>query len=158
MPTRFTRRIRRTRQGDFELRLPPEEREVLRSLPGQMREALELGNNDPAVARLNPSACLDDSEVDAEYQQLMGDDLSRGRLQALDVFEKSIDEQRLDEDQAAAWMRAINDVRLLLGTRLDVTEDPNERQVAADDPRASAFALYDYLSMLTQELVEAFET
>src|SRR5436190_21518897 len=69
MPIRFTRRIRRTRQGEFEVRLPPEEREVLRSLPGQMRDALELGNNDPAVARLNPSACLDDSEVDAEYRQ-----------------------------------------------------------------------------------------
>jgi hypothetical protein len=154
---RFTRRIRRTRQGDFEIKLPAEEREVLRSLPGQMRNALELGDDDPAVARLNPSACLDDAEVDAEYRSLMGDDLAKGRLQALDTFEKSIDESRLDEEQANAWMRAINDVRLLLGTRLDVTEDPADRDVNADDPRAGAFALYDYLSLLTQELVEALE-
>ena len=132
---RFTRRIRRTRSGDFELRLSPEERDVLRGLPEQMREAMELGDTDPAVARLNPSACLDDAEVDAEYRQLMGNDLNEGRLQALDVLEGSVDDVRLDEDQALAWMGAINDLRLVLGTRLDVTEDPIDRQVAPDDPR-----------------------
>jgi hypothetical protein len=154
---RFQRRIKRNRSGEFELRLPPEEREVLRSLPGQMRDALELGNADPAVARLNPSACPDDEKVDEEYRELMGEQLNEGRLQALATLEESVDEGRLDEEQAMAWMRAINDVRLLLGTRLDVSEDPNDRKVAADDPRASAFALYDYLSLLTQELVEALE-
>jgi hypothetical protein len=155
---RFTRRIKRTRSGVFELRLSPEERDVLRGLPAQMRDALELGNNDPAVARLNPSACLDDAEVDAEYQQMMAGDLNTGRLQALDAFEATVDATRLDEDEALAWMRAINDVRLLLGTRLDVSEDPGKRDVDADDPRAPGFALYDYLSLLTQELVEALDT
>ncbi len=154
---RFNRRIRRTRSGQFELRLPPEEREVLRGLPAQMRDALELGDADPAVARLNPSACPDDDQVDQEYRELMGDQLTEGRLEALAMLEKSVDEPRLDEEQALAWMRAINDLRLLLGTRLDVTEDPADRRVADDDPRASAFALYDYLSLLTQELVEALE-
>jgi hypothetical protein len=154
---KFSRRIRRTRSGDFELRLSSEEREVLRSLPAQMREALELGDTDPAVARLNPSACLDDAEVDAEYRQLMGNELNDGRLKALEVLEGSVDSPQLDEAQALAWMRAINDVRLLLGTRLDVTEDPLDRTVSPRDPRAPAFALYDYLSLLTQELVEALE-
>jgi hypothetical protein len=55
-------------------------------------------------------------------------------------------------------MRAINDVRLLLGTRLDVSEAPGQRHVDPDDPRAPGFALYDYLSLLTQELVEALES
>jgi hypothetical protein len=156
--TRFTRRIKRTRSGALELKLPPEEREVLRGLPAQMRDALALGNNDPAVARLNPSACLDDAEVDAEFHRLMDEDLNDGRLVALETFEKSVDNARLDEQEAMAWMRAINDVRLLLGTRLDVSEDSNERRVSPDDPRAPGFALYDYLSLLTQELVEALST
>jgi hypothetical protein len=155
---RFTRRIKRTRSGALELKLSPEEREVLRGLPAQMRDALALGNNDPAVARLNPSACLDDAEVDAEFHRLMDEDLNAGRLAALETFEKSVDNARLDEEEAMAWMRAINDVRLLLGTRLDVSEDSNERQVSPDDPRAPGFALYDYLSLLTQELVEALST
>ncbi|MBV8303996.1 MAG: DUF2017 family protein [Acidimicrobiia bacterium] len=152
---RFTRRIRRTRSGQYELRLSTEEREVLRGLPAQMRDALALGTDDPAVARLNPSACLDDAEVDAEYHRMMDDDLNAGRLEALEAFEKTVDNARLDEEEALAWMRAINDTRLLLGTRLDVSEDPGQRQVAPDDPRAPGFALYDYLSLLTQELVEA---
>jgi hypothetical protein len=154
---RFNRRIRRTRSGDFELRISAEERDVLRGLPAQMRDAMELGDSDPAVARLNPSACPDDAEVDAEFRRLLGDDLMKGRLEALAALEDTVDSPRLDEAQALAWMRAINDVRLLLGTRLDVSEDPVDRQVSPDDPRASAFALYDYLSLLTQELVEALE-
>src|SRR3954470_10829118 len=154
---RFNRRIRRTRSGEFALRLPAEEREVLRGLPAQMRDAMELGDADPAVARLNPSACPDDEEIDKEYRELMGSQLNDGRLQALATLEESVDEARLDEDQAMAWMRAINDVRILLGTRLDVSEDPADRRVPDDDPRAGAFALYDYLSLLTQELVEALE-
>ena len=152
---RFTRRIKRTRSGQYEVRLSADEREVLRGLPAQMRDALALGRGDPAVARLNPSACLDDAEVDAEFHRLMDDDLDAGRLEALAAFEKTVDNERLDEEEALAWMRAINDTRLLLGTRLDVGEDPDQRRVAPDDPRAPSFALYDYLSMLTQELVEA---
>ncbi len=152
------RRIKRTRTGAFEIRIPPEEREVLRGLPAQMRDALALGKNDPAVARLNPSACLDDEEVDAEFHRLMDDDLNAGRLEALEQFEQTVDAPRLDEEQALAWMRAINDLRLLLGTRLDVTEDLADRRVPPDDPRVGAFALYDYLSLLTQELVEALDT
>jgi hypothetical protein len=154
---RFTRRIKRTRGGQFEVRLSAEEREVLRGLPAQMRDALALGRDDPAVARLNPSACLDDAEIDAEFHRLMDDDLNAGRLDALAAFETTVDNTRLDEEEALAWLRAVNDLRLLLGTRLDVSEDAAERQVADDDPRAPGFALYDYLSLLTQELVEALD-
>ena len=155
---RFTRRIKRTRSGQFEIRLSAEEREVLRGLPSQMRDALALGKDDPAVARLNPQACLDDTEVDAEFHRLTDDGLNAGRLEALAAFENTVDNTKLDEEQALAWMRAINDLRLLLGTRLDVSEDPAQRRVAANDPRAPGFALYDYLSLLTQELVEALDT
>ena len=152
------RRIERTRTGKIKLHLPVEEREVLRGLPTQMRDALQLGRADPAVARLNPSACLDDEEVDAEFHRLMDDDLDAGRLEALETFEKTLDNARLDQQEALAWMRAVNDVRLLLGTRLDVSEDPIDRMVAPDDPRAPGFALYAYLSMLMEELVEALDT
>jgi len=155
---RFTRRIKRTRSGQFELKLSADEREVLRGLPTQMRDALQLGKNDPAVARLNPQACLDDEEVDAEFHRLMDGDLNDGRLAALAVFENTVDSARLDEEEAMAWLRAVNDVRLLLGTRLDVSEDPAQRKVSPDDPRAPGFALYDYLSLLTQELVEALDS
>ena len=149
--------MRRTRQGDFELRLAADERDVLRSLPGQIRDVLasSSGLDDPAIARLNPTAYPDDPEFDAEYRRLMSEDLDAGRLAALQTLGDSVDARRLDEPQALAWLRALNDMRLLVGTRLDVSEDPDERRVAADDPRAPALALYDYLSLLEQDLVEA---
>ena len=154
------RRIRRNRRGIFELRLPAEERELLRSLPANVREAFDgmdprQPGDDPAVARLFPGAYLDDPEHDAEFRRLMHDDLAAGRKQALDVFESGIDAEQLDETQALAWLRAINDIRLLLGTRLDVTEDELSRRVEPGDPRASALALYGYLSWLEEQLVEA---
>ena len=155
---KFQRRVRRTRQGEFEIRLSTEERDVLRSVPAQVRDALTTGDKaDPAVARLHPTAYPDDPDLDNEYQLLMGEDLDEGRLNALQTFEDSVDATVLEEAQALAWLRAVNDTRLLLGTRLEVSEDPAERRVAPDDPRAPAVALYDYLSMLAEELVEALD-
>jgi len=153
----WRRSIRRTRQGDFEVRLSDEERELLRSIPAQMREALASDPTDPALARLFPTAYPEDAERDAEYRRLMGDELAAGRLEALDTLEASIDARRLDHDQALAWTRAINDVRLLLGTRLDVTEDQTSQQLRPDDPKAPALAMYHYLSFLEEQLVEALD-
>jgi hypothetical protein len=154
----WRRSIRRTRQGDFEVRLSDEERELLRSIPPQMREALASDPTDPALARLFPVAYPEDAELDAEYRRLMGDELASGRLEALDTLEASIDADRLDHEQALAWTRAINDVRLMLGTRLDVTEENASQQLDPDDPRAPALALYHYLSYLEEQLVEALDS
>jgi hypothetical protein len=52
-------------------------------------------------------------------------------------------------------MGALNDLRLVLGTRLEVSEDMDEEPFAPDDPRASAFAVYRYLSELQWMVVEA---
>ena len=53
------RRIRRIGRDEFELRLPDEERAVLRTLPAQLRALLSDApspDDDPAVARLFPPA------------------------------------------------------------------------------------------------------
>ena len=63
-------------------------------------------------------------------------------------------EIRLDPDQADAWLRAINDVRLALGTALDVTEDmPDE--LPDDDPRSSHLGVYHWLTWVQESLVNA---
>ncbi|MGH9226356.1 MAG: DUF2017 family protein [Acidimicrobiales bacterium] len=150
----FGRRIRRLRKGGVELRLPEDERELLRSLAPQMREMFE-DTEDPAVARLFPVAYPDDEERQKEYRLLAGGELLDSHLAALAALESSADAERLDDEQAHAWMRALNEVRLVLGTRLDVTEEGDERPTDGDDPRVPAFAAYDYLSSLQGELVEA---
>ncbi len=149
------RRIRRTRRGEFEIRLPEAERQVLASLVSQLRELLVMGG-DPSLRRLNPTAYPDDAERDAEYQRLVGDELLRRRLEALDVVEETLGAERLDEERLVVWMGAINDLRLVLGTRLDVSEE-TELAVDADDPDGPLLAVYVYLGWLLEQVVAALD-
>lgn len=145
--------MHRTRGGRFRLRLTDEEREVLRTLPGQLREILDT--DDPSLRRLHPPAYQDDPEREAEYRRLVRDDLLRQRLQALEVMEATIDAGTLDREQMTAWLGAINDLRLVLGTRLEVTEEMYEEGIPPEDPRAASFALYQYLGWLEEQVVAA---
>jgi hypothetical protein len=63
-------------------------------------------------------------------------------------------EIRLTDEQAAAWLSALNDVRLALGTALDVTEDmPDE--LPADDPREPHLNVYHWLTWVQESLIQA---
>lgn len=146
-------RIERTRQGDYRLRLTRHERDALRSLPAQLREL--LSTDDASLVRLFPPAYADDPASNVEYEQLTRDSLLADRLQALRVMEATVDADRLTEEQLNGWMGALNDLRLVLGTRLDVSEDVYERELDPDDPRAPELALYAYLSWLLEQAVAA---
>lgn len=148
------RRIKRSRRGGVELRLPDEEREFLRTLAPDMRELLGTPD-DPAVGRLFPPAYTDDDDHQTAYRLLAGTELMESHLAALDALEAAAGADHLDDEQAHAWMRALNEVRLVLGTRLDVTEEGTERPTSRDDPRLPGFAAYDYLSELQAELIDA---
>jgi hypothetical protein len=145
--------VERTRRGRYRLRLPPQEREILRSLPRQLREL--LGTDDPALRRLFPPAYEDDPDRQAEYEDLVSPELTRDRLDALAVVERTIDSTRLSEEEIRAWLGALNDLRLVLGTRLDVTEDLYEGGLPEADPRFPVFALFAYLGWLEEQIVEA---
>ena len=154
-------RVRPAGDGGFELRIPADERELLRSIGPSLREILvdratsiEPGE-DEAVDRLFPAAYPDDEERQAEFRLLAHDQLLASHLGALAVLEETVDADRLDEDQLMAWMRAINHVRLVLGVRLEITEDRDTRPRSRRDPRAPAFAVYDYLTYLQGDIVEA---
>jgi len=150
------RRIKQTRDGTFRLRLPPEERDLLRTLPAQLRSLLDEAPEDPSLERLFPPA-YDDAESEAEYRRLMRDELLDGRRRALAVLEETVEHDRLSQEQAQAWLTALNDLRLVLGTRLDVREDDLLERLDPADPRAPALGLYAYLSWLQEQLVEALE-
>jgi hypothetical protein len=63
-------------------------------------------------------------------------------------------EVRLNLDQADAWLSALNDVRLALGTALDIDDDmPDE--LPDDDPRADHLPVYHWLTVVQEELVHA---
>lgn len=148
------RRIERTRGGDIRLRLPRDERALLRSLPAQLRRLLVEAPDDPSLERLFPPA-YDDAEDEAEYRRLMGDELTEGRRRALRVIEETLDQDRLTKEQAEAWLTALNDLRLVLGTRLGVTEEMLLERLRPDDLNAFEISLYGYLSWLQEQLVDA---
>jgi len=150
------RRIQASGDGSVRLRLPREERELLRTLPAQLRSLLDESPDDPSLERLFPPA-YDDADSEAEYRGLMRDELLDGRRRALATLEETLDQDRLSAEQAQAWLTALNDLRLVLGTRLDVRDDELLERVDPADPRAPALGLYAYLSWLQEQLVEALE-
>ncbi len=149
------RRVKRGRGGDVQLRLPSEERELLRGLPAQLRGLLDDDPHDPSLRRLFPPAYADAPDHEAEYRQLVGDELMEKHRAALAVLEETVDSERLTEEQAHGWLAALNHLRLVLGTRLDVSEEMLGYEVDPSDPQAPALALYGYLSWLQEQLVEA---
>lgn len=147
------RRVRRTGPDTFVVRLPEPERDLLANLVDQLRDLLSETTDDPVVRRLFPTAYNEDHERDREYQQLVRDELLERRLAALATVEASLDAPTLAGTELTGWMTALNDLRLVLGTRLDVGEDLTE--IDADDPDAAAHAVYEYLGFLLSEVVDA---
>ena len=153
-------RVKRTRRGDFQVRIPAGERELLRTLPDQLRDVLTLGDpaQDAALQRLFPAPTLDDESINAEFEHLMRGDLLAERLASLETMERTLEAERLSEEELVAWLSAINDLRLVIGVRLDVTEGTTAANFSAlpdDDPRVRTYALYSYLTFLEDHIVGA---
>jgi hypothetical protein len=150
-------RVKRTRKGEFLLRLTTSEREALRGVPGMLRDLLRDGDpaTDAALQRLFPPAYVDDPERSAEFAHMVHDDLLAQRMAAVDTMERTIEADRLSEDELSAWLSAINDVRLMLGVRLEVTEASTSLDFGDDDARAASYAVYAFLSWLEEDVVSA---
>jgi hypothetical protein len=160
-----TARWRRFRAAgdDLVLSLTPEEAEFLAGLPAEMREVLEGPLDDPAGQRLFPSAYLDPTEEqgEAEWQAMIVPDLLRARLDALDLVGATLARAQqegswmlitLTPDEVQAWLGVLNDTRLVLGSRLGVTEDDD--CIQADPTQAGAFQVYEWLTQLQSDLVD----
>jgi hypothetical protein len=150
----FRSRIRRASGGAVRLELAEEERDLLRQVAGELRELLVEEPEDPSLRRLFPTAHTE-PELEREYRELTHDQLVRGREQSLDLLRDTAGRELLTREEADAWARALNDARLVLGTRLDVTEDFEWDALDARNPRAQELVLYAYLSWLQEQLVGA---
>ena len=152
------RQIRRTRDGSFDIRLPEPERAVLRGVLPQLRAALAGDpSSDPGFRRLFPVAYADDPEREAEYREMVRDELIEKRLANVDTVLATLDASRLSEEELLAWMSAVNDLRLVLGTRLDVSEE-TDLAVDPSHPDAAALGLYGSLGWLLERCVDAISS
>ena len=150
------------------VRLGHDEVAVLRGLPDQLRTVLGAGEDEPVNRRLFPPAYLDvaDIEQDTEYHRLMHDDLVKEKLANLDLVTDTLARGsssvrrwtvELTDEEATAWLGVLNDLRLALGVRLDITED-YDGDVDPSDPNAPAFRLLSYLGWLEEQLLGALRT
>lgn len=119
---------------------------------------------DPALARLFPDAYGQDGAAAAEFRRYTESDLraakraaasaALGRLQPLLTGGGRL---ALDRDEADAWLSWLNDIRLVLGTRLEVTEDAVEAEFDTADPRWQATQVYGWLGWLQESLLSCLD-
>lgn len=150
------------RVGDqFVINLGTDERELVSRLLGELRDLLLGATDQPLLRRMFPPAyhLADDADADAEYQRLMHDDLVASRLAAISgvlaVLGNADATRRVDEEGLIALMQALNALRLVLGTLLDVSEEDHPDDIDDDDPLVGEYHLYGYLSYLLDEAVDA---
>lgn len=145
------------KKGDrFSVRLGKHERNLLVELVRQSRTLLETEDpsSDPAVARLFPAAYRDDPLRNLEYETSLGGAPRSGKLQALDTVERKANARALSEEDFLTWLGVVNDLRLVLGTRIEVTEESTEEDFAAGGPR-DAYHVYQFLGWVQQEMLFA---
>jgi hypothetical protein len=180
-------RIRR-KHGAVELRLTADEAYVLRALAAQVAELLAPDDaqpvaddplealvatstepveapDDPALHRLLPDA-YGDAAAAGEFRRLMESDLRRQKVTALEELQRALAdptsagaEIALGPDDTETWLQALNDIRLVLGSRLEVTEEFYEQIEALDpdDPRLPQLLAYDWLGYLQESLLGAMD-
>jgi hypothetical protein len=146
-------RISRAPDG-VRLDLPEDERALLSQLAGELRALIDDAPEDPGLRRLFPPA-HEDETLEEQYRELTRDQLTTGRDRALETIEETASNTLLSPEEADAWLRGVNDARLVLGTRLEVTEDFDWDAVDLGHPQVQELALYAYLSWLQEQLVEA---
>lgn len=105
---------------------------------------------DEAFRRLFPPAYVDDAKAEEEYRRLVGPELDESRSLALDTLAKTADATELSEEELDAWLRALNDIRLWLGTVLDVSEEE-----ALEEPDDPPHMLYQALTALQSMVIDA---
>ncbi len=145
---------------DVVARFDPAEAGIIGLLLDQLEQLLDADDvgDAPVVARLLPDGHRGDPGRAAEFRELTESALRSGKAEDLATVRASLPggggEVRLDPDQAAAWLRTSNDLRLALGTRLDVTEDTEPPEDLTGD-HDQQLALYYWLTSLQGSLVDA---
>ncbi len=154
--------FRAARSGELVARLEPAEAGILGLLLDQLEQLFTADpddvGDDPVLGRLFPDGHRSDPELAADFRELTETSLRSAKADDLATVRASLPaeggEIRLDVEQAAAWLRTSNDLRLALGTRLDIGEDTEPPEEVADETDQQ-LAVYYWLTAVQGSLVDA---
>jgi hypothetical protein len=142
--------------GFFAINLPEADRQTLTGFIDQLEQLLHADVQDPRLRRLFPVAYHDDPDRDAEYQGYMQEELQQSRLNSIAMTRDVLaQEEPLTEAQLHGFMMIINNLRLVLGTLLDVDESADTDDIEESDPLFGQAQLYGYLGWLLEWTVSA---
>ena len=145
--------------GAVRVRFEEHEADVIRNLLSEMHAMLDSGRSgDPVMERLFPRAYTEESDEEA-YKELLGSDLEASKKKALDMVAQSIRESGpvdtpLSTEQANEWLAALNDIRLAIGTRLDVSEETMSQELDPDDEKSPAMAVLHWLGWVQESIID----
>ncbi|MGW0435444.1 DUF2017 domain-containing protein [Micromonospora sp. NPDC003197] len=159
------------RRGDrYVAQLAPDEVRVLRKVASEVVGLLTEGfdHSDPVVGRLFPDIYPRDPVDSAEFRQYTEGDLKTGKIDQAGAILAALPDDdadgtvRLDAEAAEAWLRALNDARLAMGVRLELTDDTDLTseldEAVLEDPgstRVFQLSVYAYLGYLQESLLNA---
>jgi hypothetical protein len=144
--------IKRRRDGRYTIKLDPSVRAVLVTMSEQL--APILSPSEPMTRRLFPPAYAGDDQQAAEndYRNLVDSALVNHHQEAFAVMAATAQADILTESELDAWLSAVGSLRLVLGTRLDVSEEMEVPD--PEDPTAPEYALYELLGQLQYLMIE----
>ncbi len=128
-----------------------DEKDLLTTLTSQARHLIL--KDDPATRRLFPPAHMEGGKYEDEYREMAGNELKISHLDELELLESTATKDCISREELERWLGAVEILRLLLGTKLAITEDMDyDSSNVMDDPQ---MALYHYLTWLQDKMVTA---
>jgi hypothetical protein len=138
--------------GRYRVKWRAADREMVERLAADLDDALEA--DDPDLTRLFPPAYGTDEVRSREFDALARHELIDSRRAALATLRETMKHAEMNADELSTLMRSINDLRLVVGTRLDVSEDTSPR-VRPSDPNFADWLAYDRLTHLLAQIIQA---
>jgi hypothetical protein len=147
------------RHGRLRLRLEAAEVTLMSMLLDELDAVLEAeaDPDDAVLQRLYPAAYRDDPDAETEFRSLTDTSLRTGRAERIAACRADLagssDIELSDAEAGRRWIQVLNDVRLVLGTRLGITED-DDPDLDPTDPAAQPWVIYYWLTAVQDSVVQ----
>ena len=141
------------------LELERHEADLLRGLVDEMAMLLDHHDDrDDVVQRILPDA-YEDPQEEKKYRELVGDDVLRAKLDGLREARDALGQSggvtlELGPERVGPWLALLTDMRLAIGTRLQVTPESMETEIDPENEDAAAYSVLHWLGWVQGTILE----